>query len=53
MPAFDIAFNGNDVTGLDRLSIDSNAVIYDIHGRRVLEMTKGLYIVNGKKVLVK
>ena len=53
MPAFDIAFNGNDVTGLDCLSIDSSAVIYDLSGRRVLEAVKGFYIINGKKVLVK
>ena len=53
MPAFDIAFNGNDVTGLDCLSIDSSDVIYDLSGRRVLEAVKGFYIINGKKVFVK
>jgi hypothetical protein len=53
MPAYDIYFTGNDTTGLDRLSIDSNAVIYDLSGRRVLEAVKGFYIVNGKKVFIK
>ena len=27
--------------------------VYDLSGRRVQRATKGLYIVNGKKVLVK
>lgn len=31
----------------------TETVIYDLQGRRVEKMTKGLYIVNGKKVLVK
>ena len=39
--------------GIKGISADGNAVIYDIHGRRVTEMTKGIYIVNGKKVIVK
>ena len=31
-----------------------NAVIYDLTGRRVYEITEGgIYIINGKKVLVK
>ena len=28
-------------------------VIYDIQGRRVMNPTKGLYIVNGKKMVIK
>ena len=39
--------------GIQNINADADAVIYDIHGRRVEKMTKGLYIVNGKKVLVK
>ncbi len=31
----------------------ASAVIYDLQGRRVAKPTKGLYIINGKKVLVK
>lgn len=30
-----------------------NNVVFDLQGRRVMQPTKGLYIVNGKKVLVK
>lgn len=33
-------------------SEESTSAIYDLQGRRVLNATKGLYIVNGKKVLV-
>ena len=39
--------------GIDNINADANAVIYDIHGRRVTKMVKGFYIVNGKKVFVK
>ena len=39
--------------GIDNISVGTDAVIYDIHGRRVTEMTKGVYIINGKKVIKK
>ena len=39
--------------GIENVDADAELIIYDIHGRRVTEMTKGLYIVNGKKVIVK
>ena len=32
---------------------DGNQVIYDLNGRRVKNAVKGVYIINGKKVLVK
>ena len=41
------------VDGIQNINVDADAVIYDIHGRRVEKMTKGLYIVNGRKVMVK
>ena len=34
-------------------SSDADAVVYDLQGRRVAQPTKGLYIVNGKKVIIK
>ena len=34
-----------------QLTIDN--VVYDLQGRRVSQPTKGLYIVNGKKVVIK
>lgn len=37
---------------LNHEAVNSNA-IYDLHGRKVTQMKKGLYIVNGKKILVR
>ena len=44
-----------EATGIESILNDANGkmVIYDMNGRRVQQMSKGLYIVNGKKVLVK
>ena len=44
---------GEGTTGIDnsQLTIDNSAVIYDLAGRRVEKMEKGIYIVNGKKVV--
>ena len=49
-------FDEDDETGIAPLSISSegeNPVVYDMQGRRVEKPSKGMYIVNGKKVLVK
>ena len=45
---------GEGTTGIDnaQLTID-NVVIYDLTGRRVEKMEKGIYIVNGKKVVIR
>lgn len=40
-------------TGIEVIESESNAVIYDLSGRKVKNAVKGIYIVNGKKVLVK
>ena len=44
-------------TGIDELSLDDiNELIgdvYDLQGRKVTGISKGIYIVNGKKVLIK
>ncbi len=44
-----------DATGIDYIQNDSKDSddIYDISGRRVSKISKGMYIVNGKKVYVK
>jgi hypothetical protein len=43
-----------DDTGISAPAMQNvETIIYDLQGRRVQKMTKGLYIVNGKKVLVK
>ena len=39
--------------GIENINVLENAVIYDLSGRRVEKMTRGIYIVNGKKVFVK
>ena len=39
--------------GIENINVLENAVIYDLSGRRVTKMTRGIYIVNGKKVFVK
>ena len=40
-----------DTTGIDQLISNGEVVIYDLAGRRVEKMEKGIYIVNGKKVV--
>lgn len=44
-----------DTTAIDSavLNIQPSSVIYDLLGRRVEKMDKGIYIVNGRKVVVK
>lgn len=50
-PAFSFSF-GDMETAIKAIESDnSKAVIYDIAGRRVQKAAKGLYIVNGKKVM--
>lgn len=48
----------NDPTGIENILIDridgmNDGFIYDLYGRRVDKISKGIYIINGKKVLVK
>ncbi len=55
-PALSIVFGGSETTGINsiengQLTIDNS--VYDLQGRRVAQPKKGLYIVNGKKVIVK
>ena len=53
-PELDIVFNG-DVTGIS--SIDNGQLTidnyFDLQGRKVVQPAKGLYIVNGRKVIIK
>lgn len=51
-----LSIEGEDATtGIDvlRQNIGEDAVIYDLNGRRVETPNKGLYIINGKKVMIK
>ena len=49
-----IDFGGN-TTGINRVfsTADGNAAIYNISGQRVSQPTHGLYIVGGRKIMVK
>lgn len=45
----------DETTGIDMPTAEGNdadAVVFDLQGRRVVNPTKGLYIVNGKKVFI-
>ena len=51
-----IEVDRNPTTAVENIDVVANAeqVIYDLHGRRVVEVTApGVYVVNGKKVFVK
>ena len=51
-----IGENGeDDTTEIDNLGIRNHQpeIIYDLQGRRVENPTKGIYIVNGRKVVIK
>ena len=41
---------GGDETGIEGITIDADATIYDLYGRRIVEVvTPGIYIINGEK----
>ena len=47
---------GGDATGIEGLNVNDNDnvnEVYDLQGRRVVRPAKGIYIVNGKKIVVK
>ncbi len=49
-----LSFRFRDVTGVEEVvTVFENDAVYDLSGRRVMHPTKGLYIVNGKKVFIK
>lgn len=51
-----VAFDGSTVTAINGIAADkvANTAVYDLSGRRVNgKLQKGLYIMNGKKVVVK
>ena len=54
-PSLAIRFD-DGTTSIDneQLTIDNESTaIYDLMGRRVINPTKGVYIVNGKKVIIR
>ena len=56
-PARNLTFfvDGEEATAIETVSEESSTAdqYYDLSGRRVVKPTKGLYIVNGKKVTIK
>lgn len=51
--AFRVVFAG-ETTGINSVAAEKDAEgIYNLSGQRVAQPTKGLYIVNGKKVIIK
>ena len=50
----EIDFTYTDLAGIDGIAAEkSNAPVYNLQGQKVVKATKGLYIQNGKKYLVK
>ena len=50
-----IAFDGDESTGINGVTVEKQfeGTIYDLSGRVVKNPSRGLYIINGKKVMVK
>lgn len=50
-------FDNGNVTGIDKIAntrpTTSQGATYDLTGRRVLHLQRGLYISNGKKIIIK
>ena len=54
MPARDITIIGSYTSGIDAILKEAeNGKVYDLNGRQVNSPRKGVYIINGKKVVVK
>ncbi|MBQ7634213.1 MAG: hypothetical protein IJS89_01400 [Bacteroidaceae bacterium] len=52
VPGFAFVINENPLTSLNAVTATTRAgVVYDLQGRRVAAPAKGVYIVNGKKML--
>lgn len=50
-----IAFDGDEATGISGFAVEKllDGTIYDLSGRVVKNPSRGLYIINGKKVMVR
>ena len=54
MPAHDITIIGSYTSGINAIRKESeNGKVYDLNGRQVKTPRKGVYIINGKKMVVK
>ena len=55
-PVLELSFDENDATTISEVTNTNrtnNTNVYDLQGRKVANPTKGLYIVNGRKVIIK
>ena len=54
-PELSIVFAGEDVTGVEAIETaqQTDGTVFNLQGQRVAQQGKGLYIVGGKKVIVK
>ena len=50
--SYSFRFEGG-TTGIENVEVENANVIYDLTGRKVNAVERGIYIINGKKVLVK
>ena len=52
--AMGLVFDYGEVTGIEGITTDGQkAEIYDLSGRRMAKAQKGIYIIDGKKVILK
>lgn len=54
--SLNIVFEGQEITGISRIENSESRIentVYDLQGRCVAQPTKGLFIKNGKKVIVR
>lgn len=55
--SFVLSFDDGETTDIEIINVEKNAaedgVYYDLQGRRVEHPTRGIYILNGKKVVIK
>ncbi len=42
-----------DIQTIDKVDVNSDAAVFDLSGRKVSKPEKGIYILNGKKILIK
>ena len=52
-PDFFLFSDATGISEIEKMRNVENETFYDLQGRRVAQPTKGLYIVNGKKVVIK
>lgn len=52
-----VIFDFNEATGIENVNAAinnaDNGAVYDLQGRRVVKPSKGIYVANGKKVVIK